>query len=87
MHGLMPQLSVVRHARAVGPVPSAATAAALYNIEVGRKHGRRRGQITMFASMPCYSTAPSSSRLWPEHRRADSRPSRVHRQVLLVAAF
>lgn len=42
MHGLMPQLPVVRHARAVGPVPSTATAAALFDIEVGRRHGGRK---------------------------------------------
>lgn len=70
MHGLMPQLPVVRHARAVGPVPSTATAAALFNIEVGRKHGERK-KIDLLASMHCYSTAPSSSRLWRVGRRSE----------------
>lgn len=48
MHGLLPQLPVVRHARAVGPVPSTATAAALFNIEVGRRHGRRKGGKVLY---------------------------------------
>lgn len=41
MHGLMPQSPVVRHARAVGPVPSTATAAALFK---ARNTAGERGQ-------------------------------------------
>lgn len=40
IRGLMPQHPVVRHTRAVGPVPSTATVAALFNIK-GRQETRR----------------------------------------------
>lgn len=60
MHGLMPQLPVVRHARAVGPVPSTATAAALFNVEVGRKHGGRKKKLV--CSRQCIVTAQHLAR-------------------------
>lgn len=51
----MPQHPVVRHARAVGPVPSTATMAALFNIKVGSKRAEEEEEERekrVLASMP-----------------------------------
>lgn len=57
MHGLMPQNPVVRHSRAVGAVPSTATAAALFNIEVGQETRQEKEEKKLFRSRQCIITA------------------------------
>lgn len=55
MHGLMPQNPVVRHSRAVGAVPSTATAAALFNIEVGQETRQEKEKKNCFVRVNALS--------------------------------